>query len=235
MKAAPIAVPAMTTPAVRPGGASWSSSRSAASTSLTTAISQPRQRSAVAGSQPASPGNTSHATTRPAVSTRPGTAMPMREGRTFVLAMNASSFAAKSATENEGPVSNRSECGPDTSSAFVPPRSTPMADTSMSSRPLGLTNELRVGELRHVGHRLDDAGFHQQVGGFLAELRVLAGEELLVGGAVLPAQVGLALLERLASLLDVGAHDLEALLRIGLDHVDGVEVGVGEALGGLRV
>ena len=64
---------------------------------------------------------------------------------------------------------------------------------------------------------------------------VLAGEELLVGGAVLPAQIGLALLEGFAALLDVGAHDLEALLRVGLDHLERVEVAVGQALRGLGV
>ena len=68
--------------------------------------------------------------------------------------------------------------------------------------------------LLRSGSCLDDAGLQQQVGRFLAEGGVLAGEELLVGRAVLPAQVLLAGLERLAALLDVGAHDLEALLRV---------------------
>src|SRR3954464_2014834 len=72
-------------------------------------------------------------------------------------------------------------------------------------------DELRVGELRHVGQLLDDSRLHQQLARLLAEGRVLAGEELLVGGAVLPAQVLLAALERIAGLLDVGTHDLEAL------------------------
>ena len=49
--------------------------------------------------------------------------------------------------------------------------------------------------LRQVGHLLDDARLQQQVGGFLAERRVLAGEELLVRRAVLPAQVLLRSLE----------------------------------------
>ena len=71
---------------------------------------------------------------------------------------------------------------PPASSGFIEPQ-----------RPVHASlDELRVGELGHVGHRLDDAGFQQQVGRFLAELRVLAGEELLVRGAVLPAQVLLA-------------------------------------------
>src|SRR5450755_3968350 len=75
-------------------------------------------------------------------------------------------------------------------------------------------DELRVGQLAQVGDRLDDPGFEKQVGGFLAEGGVLAGEEFLVRGAILPAQVLLASLERLGRLFDVGAHDLEALLRI---------------------
>ena len=53
-------------------------------------------------------------------------------------------------------------------------------------------DELRVGELASGRAPLDHAGLEQQVGRFLAEGGVLAGEELLVRGAVLPAQVGLA-------------------------------------------
>ena len=75
-------------------------------------------------------------------------------------------------------------------------------------------DEPRVGELRQVRHLLDDADLEQQVRRFLGELRVLAGEELLVRRAVLPAQVLLRRLELLAGLLHVGAHDLEALLRV---------------------
>src|SRR5689334_7647925 len=50
-------------------------------------------------------------------------------------------------------------------------------------------DEARVGERGHVGHRLEDADLEQQVGRLLAELSMLAAEEFLVGGLVLPAQV----------------------------------------------
>src|SRR5688572_17088490 len=44
----------------------------------------------------------------------------------------------------------------------------------------GLLQEARVRELRHVGDLPDDADFQQQVGRFLAESGVLAGEELRI-------------------------------------------------------
>src|SRR5262245_1890628 len=47
----------------------------------------------------------------------------------------------------------------------------------------------RIRELREVGNLLDHADLQQQVGRLLVEGRELAGEERLVGGAVLPAQV----------------------------------------------
>src|SRR5580765_2719586 len=50
-------------------------------------------------------------------------------------------------------------------------------------------DERRVGQRAHVRELLDRADLEQQVGRFLAELRVLAAEELLVRGAILPAQV----------------------------------------------
>src|SRR6185369_10833471 len=95
--------------------------------------------------------------------------------------------------------------------------------------------EPRIGQLAHVRKLFDDAGFHQQFGGFLAECRVLAGKEFLVGGAVLPAQVLGRAFKGFAALLDVGAHDLEALLRLFLDHLHGFEIAVGQRLGRLRV
>src|SRR5450755_2409253 len=76
------------------------------------------------------------------------------------------------------------------------------------------SDELSVRQLAQVRNRLDDPGFEKQVGSFLAEGGVLAGKEFLIRGAILPAQVLLASLERLGRLFDVGAHDLEALLRI---------------------
>jgi hypothetical protein len=51
------------------------------------------------------------------------------------------------------------------------------------------------------GSLLDDADLEQEVGRFLREMRVLALEEFLVRGAVLPAQIFLRRLELLAALL----------------------------------
>src|SRR6185369_15258160 len=90
--------------------------------------------------------------------------------------------------------------------------------------------EPRIRQLAHVRQLLDDARFHQQFGRFLAECRVLADEEFLVGRAVLPAQVLGRAFESFAALLDVGAHDLEALLRLFLDHFHGLEIAVGQRL-----
>src|SRR3954468_2657965 len=95
--------------------------------------------------------------------------------------------------------------------------------------------EAGVRQLRHVRHLLDDAGLEQQVRRFLAERSVLAGEELLVGRPVLPAQVILAGFEGFTALLDVGPHDLEAFLRLLLDHLHGLEVAVRQRLGRFRV
>src|SRR2546423_12784877 len=52
-----------------------------------------------------------------------------------------------------------------------------------------LLDEPRIGQRVEIRHLLDDADFEQQVGGFLAELLELAGEELPVRGLILPAQV----------------------------------------------
>src|SRR2546426_5024769 len=98
-----------------------------------------------------------------------------------------------------------------------------------------LLDEPRIGQRVEIRHLLDDADFEEQVGGFLAELLELAGEELLVRSPILPAQVLLRRLELFARLLDVGPHDLEALLRLLRDHVDRIEVAVGERLRRLRV
>src|SRR5215831_6783550 len=77
-----------------------------------------------------------------------------------------------------------------------------------------LLDEARVCELGKIGHLLDDPDLEQQSRRVLAERRELAGEELLVCCAVLPAQILLAGLELLAGLLHIGAHDLEAFLRV---------------------
>src|SRR5947208_2792363 len=112
---------------------------------------------------------------------------------------------ATKATKNAMPSASRGPAAIGTS-GFMPPS----------------LDEARVGELRKVGHLLDDAGFHQQLGGVLVEGHEVAGEELAVRLSVLPAQVLLRSLELLSGLLHVGAHDVEALLRILLDHVDRV-------------
>src|SRR3990167_3611314 len=88
----------------------------------------------------------------------------------------------------------------------------------IDDRPCGLFQKTRIGQVGQVRHLPDDAALQQQRSRLLAELGMLAGEELLVRLAVLPAQVGLALLEGLGALLHIRAHDLEALLRLGLDH-----------------
>src|SRR6266540_6430168 len=102
-------------------------------------------------------------------------------------------------------------------------------------RRCSLLDEPRVDEPVQVGHLLDDADLEPQRGGFLVELLKLAAEELLVRGAILPAQIFLRRLELLARLLDAGAHDLEALLRFLRDQLDRLEIAVGERLRGLRV
>src|SRR5437764_512796 len=92
----------------------------------------------------------------------------------------------------------------------------------------------RVDDCVRVGNALDDPELEQELGRVLAERLDLAREELLVGLAVLPAQIGLRLLELLARLLHGSAHDLEALLRLVLDHVQRVEVAVHHRLHKLR-
>src|SRR5215470_18781242 len=81
-----------------------------------------------------------------------------------------------------------------------------------------------------VRHALDDAQLEQEIGRLLAEGLELPVEELLVRLAVLPAQIGLRLLELLARLLYHRAHDLEALLRLLGDHVQRLEVAVDHGL-----
>src|SRR5262249_54684152 len=99
----------------------------------------------------------------------------------------------------------------------------------------GSLDEACVDDRVDVRHRLDDAQLQQELGRVAAEGLQLAGEELGVGRAVLPAQVRLRLLELLAGLLDRRAHDLEALLGLGPDHVHRVEVAVHQGLDELGV
>src|SRR5262249_46160978 len=79
--------------------------------------------------------------------------------------------------------------------------------------------EARVDDRRDVGHALDDAELEQELARLLAEGLDVAGEELFVGLAVLPAQIGLRLLELLARLLHHRPHHVEALLRLLGDHL----------------
>src|SRR5262245_7417833 len=98
-----------------------------------------------------------------------------------------------------------------------------------------LLHEPRVGELREVRYRLDHADLEQQVGGLLREARVFAGEECLVGGLVLPAQVLRRVAELLAGLAHVGPHDVVGLLLVGLDHLERVEIARRQCLHGAVV
>src|SRR5258706_7073220 len=77
-------------------------------------------------------------------------------------------------------------------------------------------------------HRLDDADLDQELPRFLEEALQLAGEELLVRRAILPAEIRGRFGEGFARLLHVGAHDLVGLLRLARDHVDRLEVALGE-------
>src|SRR6478752_2349636 len=83
----------------------------------------------------------------------------------------------------------------------------------------GLLDEARVVEIVGLRNLLDDADLEQQGSRFLGEGLPLAGEELLVGGLVLPAQIFGRVAKLLAALLHVGAHHLVGL---GLILGDGV-------------
>src|SRR5262245_57171010 len=105
----------------------------------------------------------------------------------------------------------------------------PFPDCVISARDAlmtssGLLNKSRVGELTQIRNLLDHAGLQQQVGGLLVEGDELAGEERLVGGSVLPAQILRGVAELIARLLHVGAHDLVGLGLVALDHPDRVEI-----------
>src|SRR5215468_2573281 len=91
-------------------------------------------------------------------------------------------------------------------------------------------DEARVDGGGDVGHALDDAELEEQLSRFLAEGLQLTVEELLVRLPILPAQVGLRLLELLARLLHYRSHDLEALLGLLGDHVHRLEVAVDHGL-----
>src|SRR6185369_14218649 len=98
-----------------------------------------------------------------------------------------------------------------------------------------LAYELRIGERVQIRRLLQDAGFEENVRRVLVELLKLAGEKLLVGGLVLPAQIRGRLAELLARLLGRRAHDLVALGRVLANHVDRLEVTVRERLSGFRI
>src|SRR5436190_1403057 len=65
-------------------------------------------------------------------------------------------------------------------------------------------NEARIRKLRQIRDLLDDADLEQEVGRLLRERVELAGEEGLVGGLVLPAQIFRRVAELLARLLHIG-------------------------------
>src|SRR5437879_11877130 len=103
--------------------------------------------------------------------------------------------------------------------------------SGVSAGPAGRSlDEARVDGGGDVRLRLDDAELEEQVGGLLAEGLDLSRKELAVRLAILPAEIRLRLLELLARLLDHGAHDLEALLRLAPDPLDGLDVAVHHAL-----
>src|SRR5262245_9290342 len=120
----------------------------------------------------------------------------------------AAPHAAKNRTKNAMP------------SAILDVRETGTSGVSIGACPVArrarpalvLLDEARVDGRGHVRHALDDAQLQQQVRSLLAEGLDLAVEEPTVGLAVLPAEVGLRLLELLARLLHHSSHDLEALL-----------------------
>src|SRR5438477_5602020 len=91
-----------------------------------------------------------------------------------------------------------------------------------------LLDVARVDGGADVRHGFDDADLYEELTGFLEEGLQLAGEEPLVRGAVLPAQIGGRLAECFAGLLHVGAHDLVGLRRLARDHLDRLEVALGD-------
>src|SRR4051812_45861598 len=92
----------------------------------------------------------------------------------------ATLHSATNTTKNDSPSSQRRP-GPIGTSGFMrawPPRRVRVAPTRGAPPSL---DEPRVRERIHVGQRLDHPHLEQQVGRLAAELRVLAGEEFLVG------------------------------------------------------
>src|SRR6185369_6119067 len=75
------------------------------------------------------------------------------------------------------------------------------APRSLSLSGRRLLHEAGVDRGVDIRLGLDDAGLEQEIGGFLHERLDLAAEELLVGGRVLPAKIGLRFLEILGALL----------------------------------
>src|SRR5882672_4630187 len=120
---------------------------------------------------------------------------------------------------------------PMTAAMTKPPITRQTGTSGVSVGPAGRSlDEARVDGGGDVRLRLDDAELEEQVHGLLAEGLDLSREELAGRLAGLPAEIRLRLLELLARLLDHGPHDLEALLRLAADQLDGLEVAVHHAL-----
>src|SRR5207249_3840706 len=113
------------------------------------------------------------------------------------------------------------------------PRYAPRDDTAVSSRGEAKAScswtavsldELCIYDRVEIRLCLDESNFQEKIRRFLAESLDLAIEETLVRFSILPSQVRCRIGELLCALFDVGTHDLVALLRFFLDHIDRVEV-----------
>src|SRR5207244_616230 len=113
------------------------------------------------------------------------------------------------------------------------PRYAPRDDTAVSNRGEAKAScswtavsldELCIYDRVEIRLCLDESNFQEKIRRFLAESLDLAIEETLVRFSILPSQVRCRIGELLCALFDVGTHDLVALLRFFLDHIDRVEV-----------
>src|SRR5881394_2361663 len=98
-----------------------------------------------------------------------------------------------------------------------------------------LLDVARVDRAADVRYGLDDADLDEKLARLLEEGLQLAGEELLVRRPILPAQVSGGFRERLARLLHVGTHDLVGFRRLSRDHLDRLEIAVGDGFRHLAV
>src|SRR5262249_40642413 len=114
-------------------------------------------------------------------------------------------------------------------------KSTLDSSLSRGSGDRRLLHEARVDDRVEIDLGLDHAALEQQLLRLLQERLDLAAEELLVRRLVLPAQVGLRLLERGRILLHRCTHGGEGFLRLLLDHLERLEIALGDGLGGLAV